>query len=332
MNLSNPRRGFKSSVIRKQFIKNSFSFIFSLIMILGFTGCFDNSLEVISDVQEDFSGITSIEVDGSFLEVEYQGVTGKQDVSMSALLKSNSDKRNEIIFNVINGTKLKIEVKTKNGLAGNLKAEGYVRLFGPKTMLLDLESGSGKVSAKDVVSTETKLIVGSGEIYAKNISSAIIAINSSSGNVYAEDLAGKVNAVVSSGKLEMLRVDGNVDAEGSSSQMKLSDINGVVNATISSGKIEMAKVKALGKATISLGQLFATTTGLSAETSLKASSGNIYIQTLSNLRNFNYNITSVTGSIRVGDNQSSSGVLVINNGSANTIRGEVGSGKIEIVN
>jgi len=33
----------------------------------------------------------------------------------------------------------------------------------------------------------------------------------------------------------------------------------------------------------------------------------------------------------VGDSQSS-GDLAINNGSANTIRGQVGSGKIEIVN
>jgi hypothetical protein len=77
--------------------------------------------------------------------------------------------------------------------------------------------------------------------------------------------------------------------------------------------------------------VFATATGLSAETSLKASSGNIYIQTLSNLKNFNFNISSGSGLVRVGDSQSS-GNLVINNGSANTIRGEVSSGKIEIVN
>jgi hypothetical protein len=329
--LSMKEKGFNNSVPKNKFSNNLFLLAFSLFLSFGLTGCLDNNLEVVSDIQEDFSGITSIEVDGAFLEVEYQGETGKQDVSLDALLRSNSGKRHEIVFNVIDGNKLKISVKTNSGLSGNLRSEGYIRLTGPKAMLLDLETGSGKVSAKDVVSTETKLLVGSGEIFAKNISSTLISFNSSSGKVYGEDVTGKVSAVVSSGNLELVRVDGNIDAEGSSGQIKLTDINGMVNASNSSGKIELSKVKALGKVNLSSGQLFATETGLSAETSLKASSGNIYIQTSSNLKDFNFNISSGSGSVRVGDSQSS-GNLVINNGSANTIRGEVNSGKIEIVN
>jgi hypothetical protein len=137
--------------------------------------------------------------------------------------------------------------------------------------------------------------------------------------------------MLSSGNLELVRVDGDVDAENSSGQIKLSEINGIANVSVSSGKIVLSKVKALGKATLSSGQLFATETGLSAATSLKASSGNIYIQTMSDLKGFNFNISSGSGSVKVGDSRSS-GNLVINNGSANTIRGEVNSGKIEIVN
>ncbi|MCS4434430.1 DUF4097 domain-containing protein [Aquiflexum gelatinilyticum] len=301
------------------------------LALMSLNSCLDNELSIVSEINQDFSNITSVEVDGAFLEVEYLGETGKQDVSLDALLKSNSNKRYEIVFDVVDGTKLKIEVKSGSGISGNLRAEGYIRLTGPKAMVLDLETGSGKVSAKDVVSTETKLLVGSGEIYAKNISSTLVTINSSSGNAYGEDIAGKVEALVSSGNLELLRIDGDVEAEGSSGQIKLSEINGIANVAISSGKIQLSKVKALGKATLSSGQLFATSTGLSAETSLKASSGNIYIQTMSDLNSFNFNISSGSGSVRVGDSQSS-GNLVINNGSALTIRGEVNSGKIEIVN
>ena len=305
--------------------------VLGFFALVSLNSCLDNDLSTVSEINQDFSNITSVEVEGAFLDVSYEGQTGQQEVSLSALLKSNSDKRYEILYNVIDDTNLKIEVIRKGGISGNLKTEGYIRLKGPKTMLLDLETSSGKVTAKDVVSAETKLLVSSGEIYAKNINSMLISLNSTSGNINAEDIAGKVEALVSSGNLEFVRVDGNVDAEGSSGQIKLSNINGMVNASIGSGKIELEKVKALGKATLSSGQLFATATGLSAETSLKASSGNIYIQTLSNLKNFNFNISSGSGLVRVGDSQSS-GNLVINNGSANTIRGEVSSGKIEIVN
>jgi hypothetical protein len=313
-------------------LKSRFYVIVLGLFALGsLNSCLDNDLSTVSEINQDFSGITSIEVDGAFLEVEYQGETGKQDVSMDALLRSNSAKRHEIVFNVIDGNKLKIEVKTNSGISGNLRTEGFIRLKGPKAMILDLESDSGKVSAKDVVSNETNLLVGSGEIFAKNISSTLITLNSSSGKIFGEDITGKVSALVSSGNLELLRIEGNIDVEGSSGQTKLIDINGMVNVSVSSGKIELSKVKALGKATLSSGQLFATETGLSSATSLKASSGNIYIQSVSNLKDFNFNISSGSGLVRIGDSQSS-GNLVINNGSPNSIRGEVSSGKIEIVN
>ena len=305
--------------------------VLGFLALVSLNSCLDNDLGTVSEINQDFSGITSVEVEGAFLDVSYEGQTGQQEVSLSALLKSNSGKRYEIVYNVIDDTKLKIEVKKNGGISGNLKNEGYIRLTGPKAMLVELEASSGKVTAKDVVSSETKLLVSSGEIYAKNINSTQISLNSSSGNIYAEDIAGKVEASLSSGNIELVRVDGNVNAESSSGQIKLSDVNGMANLTISSGKIELSKVKALGKATLSSGQLFATETGLSAETSLKASSGNIYIQTLNDLMDFNFNISSGSGSVRVGDSQAS-GNLVINNGSAYTIRGEVSSGKIEIVN
>ncbi len=301
-----------------------------ITMIPMLSSCLDNNLTVVTEINEQFTGINAIEVDGAFLEVEYVGESGLQEVTMDVLLRSNSDKRYEIIHNV-EGEKLRIEVKTNKGIAGNLKGEGHIRLKGPRNILVDMESGSGSLSVQNVVSTEAKLAVGSGSVIAKNISATNIFLTSSSGTVKAEALTGKLTAVVSSGKMEFSGIDGNIDVDGSSGEMKFTGINGLVNVNISSGKIEMNNVKFLGKAHLSSGQLFATNTGLSGETSLKVSSGSIYIQTLSNLGNFNFNITTGSGKARVGTNQAS-GSLVINNGAANTIRGEASSGKIEIEN
>jgi hypothetical protein len=313
------------------FLKQKIQFPFmALVLLVSVSSCLDNNLSVVSEINEKFSGIKVIEVDGSFLEVEYLGESGLQEITMDVLLKSNSDKRYEIIHTV-NEDKLKIQVKTNKGISGNLKGEGYIRLKGPRNMFLDMESGSGKLTVQNVVSSETNLTVGSGEIFVKNLTAPAVYLSTSSGMIKAEELTGKVTAVISSGKMELSGIDGNIDADGSSGEMKFTGINGLVNANISSGKIEMTNVKFLGKAHLSSGQLFATNTGLSPETSLKVSSGTIYIQTLTNLTNFNYNITTGSGKARVGTNQAS-GSLVINNGAANTIRGEVSSGKIEIEN
>jgi hypothetical protein len=308
-----------------------FSHLILLVSLLILSSCLSDDLSVVSELNQDFEGITDVEVDGSFMEVQYVGESGKQVLNLNAVLRSNSDKKYEVKYRIV-GSTLQVFIETNNRLfSGGAKGDGYIKLTGPRSMKLDLEAGSGSVDAQNIVSTQTKLQVGSGSVTAKNITSPQISLDVSSGTAKIEDITGLVKATVSSGKLEINRIDGDVDADGSSGQIILMDINGMVESNISSGKIEMTNVKSIGQINVSSGQLFATNSGLSPQTNLKASSGNIYIQTFSDLRSYNFNITAGSGTVRVGDSQSS-GTLNINNGSAHTIRGEVGSGKIEIVN
>lgn len=304
--------------------------LMGLMAVLSLNSCLNNDLSIVSEINEEFSNITEIEVDGEFLDVSYEGQTGKLNVTLEALLRANSDKRHTIGFDVV-GSKLIVKLDSKNGGWGKYNSEGYIRLTGPKVMEVKLKVGSGSLTAKDITGVSPQFVAGSGNIQVSRVVGADISINSSSGVTTAADLAGKVGVTISSGRIDIQRVDGSIDAEASSGEIKLTDINGLVNTTVSSGKIELLRVLAIGKGQISSGQIFATSTGLSPSTNLKSSSGNIYIQTGSRLKDFNFNITAGSGSVRVGDSQSS-GNLVINNGAAHTIRGEVSSGKIEIVN
>lgn len=306
---------------------NVFALLFLTAFFMG--ACTDSDLETVAEIQEEFSGVNTIEVDSEFLDVTYVGSSGQQQVTLNATLRSTSKRRNELSYQVV-GDKLRISVNTKGGI-GNLKSEGSIILSGPRNIKLEIESGSGNVDISNVTSPELKLEVGSGKITSKNISSPAIILNGASGSILAEDLSGLVFANISSGKIELKRVDGNVNVQGDSGEIKIMSVNGFVKANMSSGNLEFSEVKALGRIEISSGKLFATATGLSSETSLKATSGNIYIQTPSNLSQFNFNITTGSGTARVGE-RVSSGALNINNGASFTIRGEVNSGKIEIVN
>lgn len=318
--------------VRSSFtVKSSQFFLIILLSVSGilFGACTDDDLETVSEIKEEFSGIKTIEVDSEFLDVSYFGISGQSQVDLDATLRSNSKRRNELTYQVI-GDKLKINVNTKGGV-GSLKSEGSIKLTGPRNIKLEIVSGTGNMDINNVSGDEIKLEIGSGKINTKNINSSVIVLNGASGNVFAEDLTGNVFANISSGKIELKKIDGNVSVQGASGQIKLMSINGLVQANISTGSVELSEVKSLGRMEISSGNLFATATGLSSETSLKASSGNLYIQTPSNLSLFNFNITTGSGTARVGESVST-GVLNINNGSAHTIRGEVNSGKIEIVN
>lgn len=323
--------GFNDLYIRSK-ITNVFRLFFLGLVLSFLSSCLGDDLSVVSEIQQDFEGITKIEVDAEFLEVQYTGASGRQVLSLNAELRSNSNKKFEIKYRVV-GSTLVVSVETNTRLfSGGARGDGFIRLSGPRNMLLDLKAGSGKVIIENVVSPEAEIEVGSGEINVKNVAIPRLNLDLVSGRGKIEDVLGNIKVNVSSGKLEVLRVEGNVEAESASGEVIFKGVAGLIKAQTSSGKIEFANVRSIGEISVSSGQLFATNSGLSPQTALRASSGNIYIQTTSNLRDFNYNITIGSGTARVGTSQSTSGTLNINNGSSNTIRGEVGSGKIEIVN
>lgn len=326
--IQSERKVFSSSILSK----TATSLMMFLLLLISLTSCLDDDLSLVSEIQQDFEGITKVEVEGGFLDVEYTGVSGVQNLNLDVALLSNSSKKFEVDYRVI-GSTLRVYVSTNNRLfSGSAKGEGTIKLTGPRNMQLDLEVDSGKLTVQNVVTTSSEFEVESGELFVRNVTIPNLEVDIASGTGFMQDIVGNIKVDLSSGKLEMLQIEGNIEAEVASGEIIMKDVNGFAKSNTSSGKIEMNNVKSIGEISVSTGQLFATNSGLSVQTGLKATSGNIYIQTFSNLRSFNYNIsTGSAGSAKVGDAQSS-GSLNINNGASQTIRGEVTSGKIEIVN
>lgn len=319
---------FSSSILSK----STSSFLMFSMLLISLTSCLDDDLSLVSEIQQDFVGITKVEVEGDFLDVEYTGVSGVQNLNLDVALLSNSSKKFEVDYRVV-GSTLRVFVTTNNRLfSGSAKGEGTIKLTGPRNMQLDLDVDSGKLTVQNVVTTSSEFEVESGQLIIRNVTIPNIEVDIASGVGMMQDVVGNLKAELGSGKLELLQVEGNIEAEVASGEIILKDVNGFAKANTASGKIEMNNVKSIGEVSVATGQLFATNSGLSVQTGLKATSGNIYIQTFSNLRSFNYNITTGSSGIaKVGDAQSS-GSLTINNGASQTIRGEVTSGKIEIVN
>lgn len=301
------------------------------LLVLGmllFSSCLDLQLETVADIEESFVGISSIEVDAGFLPAEYLGSPDLEEVSLDALLRSNVDGGKTIAYRVV-GEKLIVSLD-QNGLRMG-RSEGHIRLTGPTHMSLQMHAGSGTIHAENMVGDRIDLEVNSGRVSAKNLDALVVYLTASSGEVVGENIAGNTIASVSSGKLSLKQIEGDLDAETSSGNMAFRAINGLLDVKLSSGKIAMDQVQALGRVSLSSGQVTGSNVGLSEHTSVKASSGSISIQTNSNLAAFNYEIHTGSGRARIGESESS-GTLIIRNGSPHTIKGEVSSGTITIVN
>lgn len=301
--------------------------VFMIMMVL-FSSCMGDDPEVVSDIQEDFSGIRSVEVEGGFLDVSYAGSAGQQAVRLDAKLKAESSTRSHIKYELV-GDKLLIKLKTSGGSIR--RASGHIKLVGPEDINLKLHASSGTISVEGIKNGTADFSVSSGKIFVSGIETPIIRLTTSSGDILGEDLKGNIVSSLSSGSLSLNKIIGNIGAEGSSGKMIFNQVTGRVDAKASSGKINMDQVTELGRFEISSGQIVGVKTRLGPDTQFKASSGTISIQTESNLEHFNFNLSTSSGGVKVGENNSS-GTLVINNGSTHTVVGQVSSGKIQIVN
>lgn len=297
------------------------------LALSSMTSC-DTDLELVQSINEEFSGIASIEIESSFLDVTYQGNENAESVQLLGSLESSRPGNYSIEYRV-DQDKLIIEVERDGIGAGNNR--GYLNLSGPELMNIDLDAGSGNIQITHVSSQEFEFDGGSGNLELANVSAPLIDLELSSGKINATQLVGNVELEISSGNATISNLEGNINAVGSSGKFNFSQINGKVSSSLNSGNGSLSGVKEIGKLKISSGNYTVEDSYLGPTTRLESSSGNFDIQTDSNLDDFNYDLKSSSGNLRVGES-TSSGSLKINNGSPYTVSGVVSSGNIQIRN
>lgn len=293
-----------------------------------FSSC-EGELELVQSIDEEFSGVEQIEIESSFMEVNYEGRADQSTVTLDGRLESSRPGNFRIKYKQ-EGKTLSIELD-RSGVVGSGNNRAVINLLGPKVIDLDVESGSGNTMVSGIEFPRLELSAGSGNIKVASSKVTNFDLEVGSGRIEGLNLIGNVEADASSGKLEFDQVKGNLDIESSSGAIVVKDVEGKVNIQLSSGDVNLTNISEIEGLKVSSGNISGTGIGLGAKTRLYASSGRISIQTISNLNGFNYDFEAGSGRVTVGQS-SSSGSLKINNGAPYTISGSVSSGLIEIKN
>ncbi len=311
----------------KQIKFRKLAFVLLWLTFASLTSC-DSDLELVQSVNEEFTGISSVEIESSFLDVTYQGNVNAESVQLLGALESSRSGKYSIEYRV-EQDKLIIEVEKHGGGGGN--SRGYLNLTGPVLMNIDLEAGSGNIQIHQVTSQKFEFDGGSGNVRLSSISAPLIDLELSSGMIDATQLIGNVELEMSSGNATVSDLEGNINAVGSSGRFSFNEISGRVNSSLNSGNGTLSRVQEIGKLKVSSGNYTAEDSNLGPNTIFEGSSGNFDIKTNSDLNGFNYDLKSSSGNLRVGGS-TSSGSLKINNGSPYTVSGVVSSGNIQIRN
>lgn len=313
-------------VSKLNYTVKSFGLLLGAIVL--FSSC-EGELEVVQNVNEEFSGIQRIEIESEFMEVNYEGKSEQTTVKMDGVLESSRSGNFKIKYRQ-EGSTLFIDLD-RNGMLGGGNHRALLTLVGPKELELDIESGSGNTVVSGIEYPKMEIETGSGNIQVLMLKVPSIHLELGSGSIQGFNLIGNVDLDASSGKVEIDQMEGNLDIETSSGSVLVKRLAGKLNVEMSSGNLEMNQVAEIESLKVSSGNISGVAVGLGPKTRLVTSSGRIDIQTPTALNSFNYDFQAGSGRVVVGQS-ASSGSLKIDNGASQTISGSVSSGWIEIKN
>lgn len=301
-------------------------FAFALAMILITTASI--AQDVLVDVTKTYANISTIEVEGGWLDVRYEG-TSSSEVSVEAFLKSKESNQ-DIIFVTI-GDVLKISYEKKNNnYSWNSKNEGHIFITGPNEMAINFKNSSGTIAVQKVRGEETRIQVTSGKASASDIQGDLY-IKATSGNLEIDGVSGDVVAGITSGNTNLDDVKGNVNYKSTSGSLTAENVGGELNVQFTSGNARLSNIGTLGNMKFTSGNIRAENAGLGENTSFNGTSGSFRIQTPSDLDAFNFSLKASSGSLKVGGS-SGDKKLEIDNGSSEWVKGSISSGRISIEN
>jgi len=262
------------------------------------------------NIDQSFSGISNIIVEGKFLTVTVNGVAGDR-VSLEGEIEGGSDY--QIKYNV-NGDKLKVWIETPNFNWGR-GAEGYINLQVPDAARLNIETSSGKLKVNKISSYNMNFSTSSGTLIANSISGSG-SLATTSGKLKMYDSKGDFTLNSSSGGVLVAGFKGNLVASSSSGSNYFEAVVGELTAVASSGSIKLKEVSAQLDLKTSSGRISGETVRVTKDSKLHTSSGGIKIDLANDVNNLSYNLSAGSGRVKVG-NIGQGKKLVINNGGPN---------------
>jgi hypothetical protein len=302
--------------------------IFTLSLVLLLVATLSYAQNVIVDANKSYANIKSVEVNGGWLDVTYEGGSSSE-VKVAAYLESNETNQ-DIVF-VTLGDVLKISYeRNSNNSSWNNKSKGYIKITGPREVALQLRNSSGSLIVNNVSNIETVLKVSSGKISASSINGNL-DIQASSGSLKIDGVKGNVIAGVTSGNADISNVTGNVQYKSTSGSLDAENVGGEIDVTLTSGNARLTNIGTLGSLRFTSGNIKAENAGLGDNTSFSGTSGSFKVQTPSDLKAYNFSLKASSGNVKVG-NVSTGKSLEMNNGSGPWVKGNISSGNITIEN
>jgi len=300
------------------------------------------SQDLVDQVDESFSNITTVTVIGVFCSVAVEPGSNST-VTLEGEIRATRKYEDLRIRYTKNGNTLEVEVEQPRNIIGQVKGfliltmpvstlldvktvSGSIKVNGVGRDNLDLEAVSGSIDASNIpcnaslktVSGSIKASVIQGDLLAKSISGSINArdvegiaeLKSVSGSINAKSIMKEVNATSVSGSVTLEEIFANVKCKSVSNSISLTDVKGNVYVNTASGSISMNRVVGEVQAASTSGSIKGSLVMLTGNSNFSNTSGSISMDFENDNETLSFDLHSGSGSLEAAGSRGSEQMIV----------------------
>jgi hypothetical protein len=247
----------------------------------------------------DFSydGITRIEIEGDTFDVRIQGTRSR---TTTLEIVEYSDKYT--VLHSRSGDSLRVWVEREFSLFSRSR-RGELVFNVPGDATLRIDNSTGGVTIRNIHSDILNCETSTGDIMIED-GSADYRVHSATGDVEMEECSGDFDVNTSTGDIFLSDISGPISATSSTGDQEYHDIVGDLDARSTTGDIEIDGLSGTLHLTTSTGKQYGRDIELTGDCSFETSTGSIEMDFDIDVEELEFDLTSTTGSLRVGREES----------------------------
>ncbi len=253
---------------------------------------------VLASAELEAQNIKEVRVEGLFCDVYVE--QGSRNY-LDAIIRGRGDKGDFEFDTEISGSTLLVKVikRDRSWRSWNM-TEAKIELTIRDGVRLDIDNSSGDIYVTDLNTEDSEIEATSGDITLKRIN-ADLEVETSSGDIEINELVGRLEMESTSGDQQIYNSDGIIDTRASSGDITISDFDGDLEIEATSGDIELKGGKGAISVRTSSGDIDGNDIELTGNAYFKATSGDVEIDFINDLRDLSFDLTATSGDLDVGN-------------------------------
>lgn len=272
-------------------LKNAF--LVSLLL-LSFSVVSFAQTESSNKVAKIYQNVKVIEIDAKFASTVIIG-SDRTDVDFVGEISGDNSDNDITIKHSLNGSTLSIEVEDDSWFfSGNNSCN--LTLIVPKNIHLDIESGSGEITVRNINDQDADFSSGSGNLHLSELTGSG-ECTTGSGSIKLSSSNGKFECHSGSGDVRVDILNGEIEIGTGSGSIKLSKIKGKVEASSGSGSINISNSEGVLNLSTASGSIDGNSILVSANSQFNTASGSIEMGLLNPENSLSFELSAASGSL-----------------------------------